>query len=200
MGGKSTVLRQTAIIAILAQAGCYVPADKAEVGVVDRVFSRVGARDDLFMDRSTFMVEMHETAYILRRATPRSLVIMDEIGRGTTLLSGISIAFATLDHILRHIGCRTLFATHYHELADMLSVEGKPVQGVEFWSTDVDEVDNRFSYSYKLKSGVNRHSHAIKVARQAGMPDSFLQVAKRTLTMLEAGTAPPLETKRLPPS
>ncbi|KAL7420828.1 hypothetical protein Q5752_004781 [Cryptotrichosporon argae] len=123
-GGKSTLLRQTAVLAILAQAGSFVPADAARIGVVDKVFSRVGARDDLFRDRSTFMLEMVETAAILRGATDRSLVIMDEIGRGTTLHAGVSIAYATLDYILAHIKCRTLFATHYHELGDMLC--GKP--------------------------------------------------------------------------
>ncbi|GMK56766.1 hypothetical protein CspeluHIS016_0306060 [Cutaneotrichosporon spelunceum] len=136
-GGKSTFLRQTAVIAILAQAGSFVPADSARIGIVDRVFSRVGARDDLFRDRSTFMLEMVETAAILRSATPRSLVIMDEIGRGTTLHAGIAIAFATLDYILREVGCRTLFATHYHELARMLGVGGSVRPGVAFFCTDI---------------------------------------------------------------
>ncbi|KAJ9094952.1 hypothetical protein QFC21_005744 [Naganishia friedmannii] len=165
MGGKSTMLRQTAILSILAQSGSFVPADTARIGVVDAVFSRVGARDDLYRDMSTFMLEMHETAYILTHATRQSLVIMDEIGRGTTYKSGLAIAYATLDHILRHIGCRTLFATHYHEVCDMLSEEqgfarpgqkvessdvsnssvsadaaaGQRSRDVEFWYTDLDE-------------------------------------------------------------
>lgn len=180
MGGKSTILRQMAIISILAQAGSFVPADSARIGLVDAVFSRVGARDDLYMDRSTFMMEMHETAHILQKATSRSLVIMDEIGRGTTSTSGIAIAFATLDYLLRHIGCRTLFATHYHELADMLA--GR--DGVSFWCTDLDESKGRFSYAYRLKPGVNRDSHAIKVARQAGMPAAFIDMAEKTLARL----------------
>jgi len=190
-GGKSTLLRQTAVIAILAQAGCFVPADYAEIGVVDRVFSRVGARDDLFRDRSTFMLEMVETAAILSHATERSLVIMDEIGRGTTLLAGVSIAFATLDYLLRNIKCRTLFATHYHELARMLAepdTEGKMREGVSFWCTDIEELDGAFSYQYRLKPGINHNSHAIKAARLAGMPESFLQVAEKTLATLQKNT------------
>ncbi|WWD22390.1 hypothetical protein CI109_106881 [Kwoniella shandongensis] len=203
-GGKSTLLRQTAVIAILAQSGSFVPAERAKMGVVDRVFSRVGARDDLWRDRSTFMLEMVETAGILKHATHKSLVIMDEIGRGTTLQAGISIAYATLDHILRHIGCRTLFATHYHELGTMLGYEDghkhendetrrraeegevKGREGVVFWCTDVDEVDGAFSYSYKLRPGINHDSHAIKAARLAGMPETFLRVAEDTLTTLQA--------------
>jgi len=177
-GGKSTLLRQTAVIAILAQSGSYVPADSAKIGIVDRVFSRVGARDDLFRDRSTFMLEMVETAAILKYATPRSLVIMDEIGRGTTLNAGVSIAYATLHYILQNIGCRTLFATHYHELAAMLgaprpsadshsSVTPVPPDhptlrpGVAFFCTDIDEMEGSFAYSYRLRPGVNYDSHAI---------------------------------------
>jgi DNA mismatch repair ATPase MutS len=118
--GKSTVLRQSALIAILAQTGSFVPADYAEIGVVDRVFSRIGARDDLFRDRSTFMVEMLEAGEILRRATERSLVIMDEVGRGTTVRDGLAIAFATAHHLHATNRCRAMFATHFHEVADML--------------------------------------------------------------------------------
>ncbi|WVQ93833.1 hypothetical protein IAU59_000911 [Kwoniella sp. CBS 9459] len=216
-GGKSTLLRQTAVIAILAQSGSFVPASHAKLGIVDKVFSRVGARDDLWRDRSTFMLEMVETAAILKHATNRSLVIMDEIGRGTTLQAGISIAYATLDHILREIKCRTLFATHYHELGRMLgheildreipstavdytgSVKGEDAseaaanegtrktrrEGVSFWCTDVDEVDGASSYSYKLRPGINHNSHAIKAARLAGMPDSFLLTAEKTLSNLQ---------------
>ncbi|EIW73297.1 hypothetical protein TREMEDRAFT_70943 [Tremella mesenterica DSM 1558] len=188
-GGKSTLLRQTAVIAILAQSGCFVPADKATLGVVDKVFSRIGARDDLFRDRSTFMLEMVETASILRQATPRSLVIMDEIGRGTTLNAGISIAYATLDYILQNISCRTLFATHYHELARMLTENGRNRSGVQFWCTDVDEIKGAFSYSYKLRPGVNHDSHAIRAAQLAGMPPAFLKVAKDILSQLESKSA-----------
>ncbi|ORX34650.1 muts domain V-domain-containing protein [Kockovaella imperatae] len=201
-GGKSTLLRQTAVIAILAQAGSFVPAEAASIGIVDKVFSRVGARDDLFRDRSTFMLEMVETASILKYATPRSLVIMDEIGRGTTLQAGMSIAYATLEYILSKIKCRTLFATHYHELGQMLAGSETPLpvdesgvlrgeglpkrDGVEFWCTDVNEVAGAFSYSYKLEQGINFNSHAIKAARIAGMPRAFLQTASATLARLQA--------------
>lgn len=133
MSGKSSFLRQTALIAILAQAGSFVPADHAKIGIFDKVFSRVGAKDDLFRDRSTFMVEMLETADILRRATPKSLVIMDEVGRGTTVKDGMAIAFATVHHLYTVNGCRTLFATHFHEIADMLGhMEGSIGGGTSF--------------------------------------------------------------------
>ncbi|WWC66879.1 uncharacterized protein I206_100786 [Kwoniella pini CBS 10737] len=194
-GGKSTLLRQTAVITILAQSGSFVPAQKAKIGIVDKVFSRIGARDDLWRDRSTFMLEMVETAAILKHATPKSLVIMDEIGRGTTLQAGVSIAYSTLNYILNNIGCKTMFATHYHELGRMLGYEdeyGSPTKkgkiarkGVEYWCTDVDEVDGAFSYSYKLKPGINHKSHAIKAARLAGMPDSFLHTAEHTLKYIQ---------------
>nr|XP_019048677.1 hypothetical protein I302_02450 [Kwoniella bestiolae CBS 10118]OCF27607.1 hypothetical protein I302_02450 [Kwoniella bestiolae CBS 10118] len=190
-GGKSTLLRQTAVIAILAQSGSFVPAQEARIGIVDKVFSRIGARDDLWRDRSTFMLEMVETAAILKHATKRSLVIMDEIGRGTTLQAGVSIAYSTLDYILRHIGCRTMFATHYHELGRMLGYEddndtkANARDGVEYWCTDVDEIDEAFSYSYKLKPGINHQSHAIKAARLAGMPEFFLTTAEDTLKQVQ---------------
>lgn len=177
MAGKSTLLRQTALIAILAQTGSFVPADSARIGVIDRIFSRVGAKDDLFRNRSTFMVEMLETANILRRATPNSLVsciiascyqflwilqvIMDEVGRGTTVEDGLAIAFATVHHLLSQSRCRTLFATHFHELADMLGYseihKGQGAfAGVSFFCTDVDETEvGEISFSQKLSSGSN---------------------------------------------
>lgn len=119
MGGKSTFLRQNALIIILAQMGSYVPAEKAEFGVVDRIFSRVGASDNLANDQSTFMVEMEETANILKNATSRSFIIMDEVGRGTSTLDGLSIAWSIIEYLHNKIDCRTLFATHYHELVDL---------------------------------------------------------------------------------
>ncbi|CAG8777034.1 25060_t:CDS:2, partial [Gigaspora margarita] len=122
MGGKSTYLRQNAIISILAQIGSFVPADYAEIGIVDQILSRVGASDNLYQDQSTFMVEMIETAHILRNATPRSFVIMDEIGRGTAILDGIAISFATLYQLHYINRCRTLFATHFHELPNLMGV------------------------------------------------------------------------------
>ncbi|KAG5716617.1 MutS like protein [Termitomyces sp. T112] len=193
MAGKSTFLRQTALIAILAQTGSFVPADFAVLGIVDRLFSRVGAKDDLFHDRSTFMVEMLETAEILRRATPKSLVIMDEVGRGTTVTDGLAIAYATLHHLVNTNQCRALYATHFHELSDML---GYPNQNrndfgsVEFFCTDVDETDDaHFAYQYRLRPGVNRDSHGLKVAQLAGMPVAAVNVAKDTLTLLKTREA-----------
>ncbi|EJT98879.1 hypothetical protein DACRYDRAFT_82640 [Dacryopinax primogenitus] len=198
MAGKSTFLRQTALIAVLAQTGSFVPADQAHIGIVDKVFSRVGAKDDLFRDRSTFMVEMLETAQILQSATGRSLVIMDEVGRGTTVLDGLAIAFATVNHLYQVNKCRSLFATHFHELVDMLGFSpeegtgtgtgtgvGNAFPHIGFFCTSVDEVDDsHFAYSYKLRPGVNRDSHGLKVAHLAGMPQSAMDVAREALGCL----------------
>ena len=171
MAGKSTLLRQTALIAILAQTGSFVPAEHAEVGIVDRVFSRVGAKDDLFRDRSTFMVEMLETANILRSATSRSFVVMDEIGRGTTPEDGVAVGFACLHH-LHHVNrCRTLFATHFHTLADVTA----GWNSFGRYCTDlVEDGQGSFHYAHRLKKGVNRNSHALKVARLAGIPEAAI--------------------------
>ena len=165
MAGKSTFLRQNALISILAQVGCFVPAEHAEIGIVDQIFSRIGAADNLYHDQSTFMVEMLETAQILRRATPRSFVIMDEVGRGTTPTDGIAVGFACLHHLLNVNKCRTLFATHFHDLADMTSTW----DGIGFYCTDVrEDSDGSFRYVHKLRNGVNHRSHALKVAHLAG--------------------------------
>ncbi|KAF9270425.1 hypothetical protein L218DRAFT_993042 [Marasmius fiardii PR-910] len=185
MAGKSTLLRQTALITILAQTGSFVPADSATIGIVDKLFSRVGAKDDLFHDRSTFMVEMLETAEILRRATPRSLVIMDEVGRGTTVNDGLAIAFAAIHHLVSVNQCRALFATHFHELSDMLgfshSGQGTGIfRNVAFYYTE----DGYFAYSYRLRRGVNRDSHGLKVAQLAGMPEAAISVARDVLEAL----------------
>ncbi|KAH8676308.1 muts domain V [Xylariales sp. PMI_506] len=187
MAGKSTYLRQNALIAVLAQVGCYVPAAHAELGIVDAIYSRVGSADNLYADQSTFMVEMLETAQILRAATPRSLVIMDEVGRGTTPGDGTAVAFASLWHLATVNRCRALFATHFHDLADMVREKGLHVgQGgggqVEFYCTDVEE-DGRggFVYVHKLRKGVNRESHALKVARLAGLPEAAVGMAKEVL-------------------
>ncbi|KAG6831256.1 hypothetical protein H0H92_011766 [Tricholoma furcatifolium] len=190
MAGKSTFLRQTALIAILAQTGSFVPADYAVLGTVDKLFSRVGAKDDLFHDRSTFMVEMLETADILRRATPKSLVIMDEVGRGTTVTDGLAIAYATLHHLVHTNQCRALFATHFHELSTMLGYPQKDrgqFHSVDFFCTDIDETDDgHFAYQYRLRPGVNRDSHGLKVAQLAGMPATAMDVATTTLASLKA--------------
>ncbi|TFB05569.1 MutS-like protein [Trichoderma ghanense] len=185
MAGKSTFLRQNALITIMAQIGCYVPASYAELGIVDAIFSRVGSADSLFHDQSTFMVEMLETAQILRQATPRSFVIMDEIGRGTTPEDGIAISFACLHHLVTINQCRTLFATHFHDVADMAAAEGfcDPQTGsVQTYCTDVKENDDgTFVYVHKLRPGVNRQSHALKVARLAGLPQHAIDIARNVL-------------------
>ncbi|CAI4216567.1 unnamed protein product [Parascedosporium putredinis] len=198
MAGKSTFLRQNALITILAQIGCYVPASYASLGIVDAIFSRVGSADNLFRDQSTFMVEMLETAHILRAATPRSFVIMDEIGRGTTPEDGTAVAYAALHHLATVNRCRTLFATHFHAVADMAEeaglcaiaeknagLGGENTRGgaaVEMYCTDVQEDEGGgFVYVHKLRKGVNRQSHALKVARLAGMPEAAIKTAKQVL-------------------
>lgn len=165
MAGKSTYLRQNALISILAQTGSFVPAEYTEIGLVDKVFSRVGSADNLFLDQSTFMVEMLETAQILKEATPRSFVIMDEVGRGTTPEDGIAVGYACLHHLYHVNQCRTLFATHFHSLTDMT----KDFEKLACYCNDVrEEADGKFAYIHRLKRGVNRESHALKVARIAG--------------------------------
>ncbi|KAI9813137.1 MAG: DNA mismatch repair ATPase msh1 [Pycnora praestabilis] len=165
MAGKSTFLRQNALISILAQVGSFVPAEYAEIGIVDQIFSRVGSADNLFQDQSTFMVEMLETAAILKQATPRSFVIMDEVGRGTTPEDGIAVGYACLHHLYHINRCRTLFATHFHVLADMT----KDLEQVGCYCTDVaEDAQGSFYYVHRLRRGINRQSHALKVARIAG--------------------------------
>ncbi|KAF6815945.1 DNA mismatch repair protein [Colletotrichum sojae] len=186
MAGKSTFLRQNALITILAQVGCYVPADYAEIGLVDAIFSRVGSADNLYRDQSTFMVEMMETAQILRDATPRSFVIMDEIGRGTTPEDGTAVSYACLHHLVTVNQSRTLFATHFHKVADLAAAEGLLCESnkgaVQTYCTDVDEdEDGGFVYVHKLRKGVNRHSHALKVARLANLPEPAVRIAKQVL-------------------
>jgi DNA mismatch repair ATPase MutS len=189
MAGKSTFLRQNALISILAQVGLFVPAAYAEIGIVDHVFTRIGSADNLYRDQSTFMVEMLESAQILRTATPRSLVIMDEVGRGTTPEDGAAVAFACLHHLYHINRCRTLFATHFHVLADMT----RDWERLERYCTDIAEDEKgNFHYDYRLRSGVNRQSHALKVARLAGMPSAAIDVARNVLEGLpHPSIAPP---------
>ena len=175
MGGKSTFLRQTALLAILAQIGSFVPAQYFEAGIADRLFARIGSADDLYRDQSTFMLEMLEVSNILRQATERSLVIMDEVGRGTSPKSGEAVSFATLDHLTKVNKCRTLFATHFHSLGEIAQKEGT---GVEEWCTGIEEDRDGFNYLYKLRKGVNKESHALKVAKLAGMPESAIALAR----------------------
>jgi len=183
MAGKSTILRQTALIVLMAQMGSFVPASQAAIGLVDRIFTRVGASDDLTKGRSTFMVEMNETANILRHATPRSLVILDEIGRGTSTYDGLSIAWAVAEalHDRDGQGVRTLFATHYHELTELVASKAR----VKNYNIAVKEWNNRIIFLRKLVPGGTSRSYGIQVARIAGVPEDVLERAKEILGNLE---------------
>lgn len=181
MGGKSTFLRQNALIAILAQMGSFVPAGAAHIGVVDRLFSRVGASDDLARGRSTFMVEMVETAAILNQATERSLVILDEIGRGTATFDGLSIAWAAVEHLHEVNRCRSLFATHFHEL----TVLSEKLERLSNVTMRVKEWDNDVIFLHEVGPGAADRSYGIQVARLAGLPASVVARARDVLTRLE---------------
>ena len=185
MAGKSTFLRQNALIAILAQAGSFVPAEHAQIGAVDRLFSRVGAADDLARGRSTFMVEMVETAAILNQATPRSLVILDEIGRGTATFDGLSIAWAVVEHLHEVNRCRALFATHFHELTALAAKLDHLVcrtMRVKEWQGDV-------VFLHEVAEGAADRSYGVHVARLAGLPEAVLARAEQVLHRLEQGEA-----------
>ncbi len=183
MAGKSTFLRQNALIALLAQAGSFVPASAAHIGLVSQLFSRVGASDDLARGRSTFMVEMVETAAILHRADDRALVILDEIGRGTATYDGLSIAWATLEHLHDVNCCRALFATHYHE---MTALAGK-LPGVENATVTVKEWEGEVIFLHEVRKGAADRSYGVQVARLAGLPASVIERAKVVLEALESG-------------
>ncbi|MEE8333109.1 MAG: DNA mismatch repair protein MutS [Alphaproteobacteria bacterium] len=181
MAGKSTFLRQNALIAILAQMGAFVPADTAHLGIVDRLFSRVGAADDLARGRSTFMVEMVETAAILNQAGARALIILDEIGRGTATFDGLSIAWAALEHIHDVNGCRALFATHYHELTGLAA----RLDGLECHSMRVKEWQGDVVFLHEVAQGTADRSYGIHVGRLAGLPDAVIARAEQVLSALE---------------
>ncbi|GLQ12305.1 DNA mismatch repair protein MutS [Devosia yakushimensis] len=188
MGGKSTFLRQNALIAILAQMGSFVPATSAHIGVIDRVFSRVGASDDIAHGRSTFMVEMVETSAILNRATRRSLVVLDEIGRGTATFDGLSIAWAAVEALHETTGCRALFATHFHELTSL----AKTLSRVSNVTMKVREWEGEVVFLHEVGPGAADRSYGIQVARLAGLPEPVLARARQVLDILEqrsAGTA-----------
>ncbi len=187
MAGKSTLMRQVALIVILAQMGAYVPARAARIGIVDRVLSRVGASDNLARGESTFMVEMRETAAILRDATRRSLVILDEIGRGTSTYDGLAIAWAVAEHLHDVVGCRALFATHYHELTDL----AKEARGIANHSVAAREHGDDVVFLHKLVAGPASRSYGIAVAKLAGIGEGVLARAKAILSTLEAGAALP---------
>ena len=183
MSGKSAILRQTALISLMAQMGCYVPAKSAKLGVVDKVFTRVGASDNISSGESTFMVEMNETASILNNLSPRSLVLLDEIGRGTSTYDGISIAWAIAEYIHQHpkAKCKTLFATHYHELNEMTNKFPR----IKNYTVSVKEVGTKILFLRKLIEGGSEHSFGIHVAKLAGMPNAVVQRATKMLSELE---------------
>ena len=184
MAGKSTYMRQTALIVLMAQAGCFVPCERAKIGVVDRIFTRIGASDNLAQGQSTFFVEMSELAYILNNAEKRSLIILDEIGRGTSTYDGLSIAWAAVEHLCSnktHI--RTLFATHYHEL----TVLEEQLPGVKNLNVDVTEQNGNIVFLHKIVEGSASRSYGIHVAKLAGIPKSLLERAQEKLFDLEAG-------------
>lgn len=185
MAGKSTYIRQVALIVVMAQLGSFVPAKAATIGVVDRVFTRVGASDDLARGRSTFLVEMQETANILHNATSRSLIVLDEIGRGTSTFDGISIAWAVAEHLHNdaRVKAKTLFATHYHELADL----ARTLPGVKNYNVLVREKDDHIVFLRKIVRGGADKSYGIQVARLAGLPDAVIARAKEILANLEEG-------------
>lgn len=187
MSGKSALLRQTALIAIMAQMGCFVPAERARIGLVDKVFTRVGASDSLSTGESTFMVEMIEAANILNNVTPRSLVLFDELGRGTSTYDGISIAWAIVEYLHEHkrAQARTLFATHYHELNEM----EKRFDRIKNYNVSVKEMDGKVIFLRKLERGGSEHSFGIHVAEIAGMPPSIVRRASTILKQLEADNA-----------
>lgn len=202
MGGKSTFLRQVALISILGQMGSYVPASYAKLGIVDQIFCRVGAGDDLYRDQSTFMVEMLETTNILRHATSRSLAILDEVGRGTSGRDGLAIAFATLMHLVNINKCRTLFATHFGtELHGLLEARA-PKKSMEYFCTDIDffepppadvsatasklpSLTSAFSFSHKLRKGVSVDSHGLRIAVMAGLPLEAVQFAQEAFAEMD---------------
>ena len=183
MGGKSTFLRQTALIVLMAQMGCFVPAREAKVGLVDRIFTRVGATDHILRGQSTFMVEMQETAHILRHATGRSLVLLDEIGRGTATFDGLSIAWAVAEHLARagERGPKTLFATHYHELTDLAA----DLPGVGNLHVSAREWQDGVVFLRKIEPGGSDRSFGIQVARLAGLPATVVVRAQEILRNLE---------------
>jgi DNA mismatch repair protein MutS len=191
MAGKSTFIRQVALITLLAQVGSFVPAREARVGIADRIFTRVGASDDLGRGRSTFMVEMTEAANILNNATARSLVILDEIGRGTSTYDGVSLAWAITEHLHDQVGCRTLFATHYHELAQLAD----KLPGLRNYNVLVREWQDEIIFLHKIAPGSADKSYGIHVAQLAGVPRGVLDRAKEVLAELEAH---PVQTRERP--
>ncbi|MEJ2067328.1 MAG: hypothetical protein P8Y09_05140 [Deltaproteobacteria bacterium] len=191
MAGKSTYIRQVALICLMAQMGGFVPARDAAIGLVDRIFTRVGASDNLAMGESTFMTEMRETADILKEATPRSLVILDEIGRGTSTFDGLSIAWAVAEYLHDAKGPKTLFATHYHELTELAMTKPR----VKNFNVAVSEWNGEIIFLRRIVEGGTNRSYGIQVARLAGLPDAVVARAREVLANLETGE---LDEKGMP--
>src|SRR5579863_6797003 len=181
MGGKSTYLRQAALIALMAQMGAFVPAERARLPIVDRIFTRIGASDNLARGRSTFMVEMTEAAGILNTATPRSLVLLDEVGRGTATFDGLAIAWAVVEHLQAHTQAKTLFATHYHELTELADL----LAGVKNYHVSVKESGSNIVFLRKVEPGSADKSYGIEVARLAGLPPGVIDRAREILARHE---------------
>jgi DNA mismatch repair protein MutS len=183
MAGKSIILRQTGLIVLLAQIGSFVPADAAEIGLVDKIFTRVGAQDNLAAGESTFLVEMNEAANILNNATPKSLILLDEVGRGTSTFDGLSIAWSLAEYLHNqpNVAAKTLFATHYHELNELESLYPR----IKNFNVHVTEHDGRVIFLRKLIRGGADHSYGIQVAAMAGLPDAVLVRAREILNNLE---------------
>ncbi|MGE5327444.1 MAG: MutS-related protein, partial [Deltaproteobacteria bacterium] len=181
MGGKSTYLRQAALIALMAQMGSFVPAERAKLPILDRIFTRIGATDNLARGRSTFMVEMTEAASILNTATPHSLILLDEIGRGTATFDGLAIAWAVVEHLQTHTRAKTLFATHYHELTELADL----LPGVRNYHVSVKESGANIVFLRKVEPGSADKSYGIEVARLAGLPMNVIERAREILSRHE---------------
>jgi len=191
MAGKSTYMRQVALIVLLAQIGSFVPAERATIGIVDRIYTRIGASDNISRGQSTFMVEMIETAVILNNATARSLILLDEVGRGTSTFDGISIAWSVADYLVNHVGARTLFATHYHELTDL----AHNMDGVANYNVVVKEWGEEVIFLRKIERGPADKSYGIQVAQLAGLPQTVIDTAKVILDKLEKKESQTLRPK-----
>jgi DNA mismatch repair protein MutS len=195
MSGKSTLLRQAALIVLMAQIGSYVPADRATIGLVDRIFTRIGAQDEIAEGRSTFMVEMVETANILNHATPRSLLIIDEVGRGTSTYDGISIAWAVVEYIHNNprVQAKTLFATHYQELTELAELLPRVLN----FNVGVAEEGDDVVFLYRLAPGGADRSYGIHVGQLAGLPRPVVQRAREILEKLEKESRSPISPRRI---
>ncbi|MCX8011113.1 MAG: DNA mismatch repair protein MutS, partial [Ignavibacteria bacterium] len=195
MSGKSVYLRQVGLIVLLAQIGSFVPADEAKIGIVDKIFTRVGASDNLASGESTFLVEMHEAANIVNNATPKSLILLDEVGRGTSTFDGLSIAWALTEYLHENINvsAKTLFATHYHELNELAQNYPRIVN----YKVDVKEVGDKVIFLHKVKPGFADHSYGIQVAQMAGLPPAITKRAKQILKNLESKELTPMESRKM---